>query len=55
MSEPIWNKFLTVRDKQVFAASGFGVRQGFGKRPAAGYIARLAQDSVAYAGENSTS
>jgi nicotinamidase-related amidase len=34
MSEPIWNKFLTERDKQVFAASGFGVRQGFGKRPA---------------------
>ena len=34
MGEPIWNKFLTERDKQVFAASGFGVRQGFGKRPA---------------------
>ena len=34
MSEPIWNKFLTERDKQVFAASGFGARQGFGKRPA---------------------
>ncbi len=33
MSEPIWNKFLTERDKQVFAASGFGMRQGFGKRP----------------------
>jgi nicotinamidase-related amidase len=33
MSEPIWNKFLTERDKQVFAASGFGARQGFGKRP----------------------
>ncbi len=33
MSEPIWNKFLTERDKQVFAASGFGTRQGFGKRP----------------------
>src|SRR5688500_20240112 len=34
MSEPIWNKFLTERDKQVFAAGGFGARQGFGKRPA---------------------
>ena len=34
MSEPIWNKFLTERDKQVFAASGYGTRQGFGKRPA---------------------
>jgi nicotinamidase-related amidase len=33
MSEPIWNKFLTERDKQVFAASGYGARQGFGKRP----------------------
>ena len=34
MSEPIWSDFLTERDKQVFAASGYGVRQGFGKRPA---------------------
>ena len=34
MSEPIWNKFLTERDKQVFAQAGFGARQGFGKRPA---------------------
>jgi maleamate amidohydrolase len=34
MSEPIWNKFLTERDKQVFAAGGFGARAGFGKRPA---------------------
>lgn len=33
MHEPIWNKFLTERDKKVFAASGFGARQGFGKRP----------------------
>ena len=33
MSEPVWNKFLTERDKQVFAAAGYGVRQGFGKRP----------------------
>ena len=34
MSEPIWNKFLTQRDKAVFAAGGFGARAGFGKRPA---------------------
>jgi maleamate amidohydrolase len=34
MSEPIWNKFLTDRDKAVFAAAGYGVRAGFGKRPA---------------------
>lgn len=34
MHEPIWNQFLTQQDKQVFAASGFGALQGFGKRPA---------------------
>jgi maleamate amidohydrolase len=34
MSEPIWNKFLTERDRAVFAASGYGARGGFGKRPA---------------------
>jgi maleamate amidohydrolase len=34
MSEPVWNRFLTERDRQVFAASGFAERQGFGKRPA---------------------
>jgi nicotinamidase-related amidase len=34
MSEPIWNEFLTDRDKQVFAAAGYGARAGFGKRPA---------------------
>jgi nicotinamidase-related amidase len=34
MSEPIWNKFLTDRDKQMWALSGYGARQGFGKRPA---------------------
>ncbi len=34
MKNPIWDKFLTERDKQVFAASGYGARQGFGKRPA---------------------
>lgn len=31
---PIWDAFLTPRDKQVFAASGYGARGGFGKRPA---------------------
>src|SRR5215469_15934845 len=34
MSEPIWNQFLTERDKAVFEASGYGARGGFGKRPA---------------------
>lgn len=34
MSERIWDKFLTERDKAVFAASGYGARGGFGKRPA---------------------
>ncbi len=34
MSEPIWDKFLTERDKAVFAAAGYGARQGFGKKPA---------------------
>jgi len=34
MSEPVWNKFLTERDKAVFDTSGYGARQGFGKRPA---------------------
>jgi maleamate amidohydrolase len=34
MSEPIWNKFLTERDKAVFGQSGYGARGGFGKRPA---------------------
>lgn len=32
--EPVWNKFLTEQDKAVFAAAGYGSRQGFGKRPA---------------------
>lgn len=34
MSERIWDKYLTERDKQVFKASGFGATGGFGKRPA---------------------
>src|SRR5229473_870072 len=33
MNEPIWNQFLTERDRAVFANSGYGARQGFGKRP----------------------
>jgi maleamate amidohydrolase len=31
---PVWDQFLTERDKAVFSASGYGARQGFGKRPA---------------------
>lgn len=34
MTERIWDKFLTERDRAVFAASGYGALQGFGKRPA---------------------
>src|SRR5262249_20034795 len=34
MAEPTWNQFLTERDKQVFAAAGYGARAGFGQRPA---------------------
>jgi nicotinamidase-related amidase len=34
MTEPIWDKFLTERDRAVFAAAGYGARGGFGKRPA---------------------
>jgi maleamate amidohydrolase len=34
MSERVWDKFLTERDKAVFAAGGFGAHMGFGKRPA---------------------
>jgi nicotinamidase-related amidase len=34
MAEQIWDKFLTERDKQVFAASGYGAHAGPGKKPA---------------------
>jgi isochorismate hydrolase len=34
MHQRIWDKFLTERDKAVFAAGGIGARAGFGKRPA---------------------
>lgn len=32
--EPVWNKFLTARDRQVFGDAGYGQRSGFGERPA---------------------
>ena len=32
MTEYVWDKFLTERDKAVFAAGGFGARAGFGRR-----------------------
>ncbi|MCC2613938.1 isochorismatase family protein [Neorhizobium sp. Rsf11] len=34
MTERIWDKYLTERDKAVFAASGFGAMADWGKRPA---------------------
>ena len=34
MAERIWDKFLTERDRKVFAAGGFGAKAGFGKKPA---------------------
>jgi maleamate amidohydrolase len=34
MTKRIWDAFLTERDRQVFAASGFGAQAGFGARPA---------------------
>jgi nicotinamidase-related amidase len=34
MTKRIWDDFLTERDKQVYAQSGYGKRGGFGKRPA---------------------
>ncbi|MBB4287375.1 isochorismatase family protein [Roseospira goensis] len=36
MTEPkrIWDDYLTPRDKEVYAASGYGKRGGFGSRPA---------------------
>ncbi len=33
MTERIWDRFLTERDKKVFAAAGFGAPAGFGARP----------------------
>lgn len=35
MTQPrIWDRFLTARDKEVYARSGYGKRGGFGTRPA---------------------
>ena len=34
MTERIWDKYLTERDKAVFAAAGFGALSDWGKRPA---------------------
>lgn len=34
MEERVWDAFLTARDKDVFAAAGYGQRAGFGQRPA---------------------
>mgnify|MGYP001549865947 CR=1 FL=1 len=34
MSARVWDRFLTERDKEVFANSGYGKRAGFGERPA---------------------
>jgi nicotinamidase-related amidase len=34
MPDRVWETFLTEEDKAVFAASGYGARAGFGKRPA---------------------
>ena len=33
MKEPVWNQFLTERDKQVFGDAGYGQRAGWGERP----------------------
>lgn len=32
--EHVWDRFLTDRDRQVFTASGFGQRAGWGEKPA---------------------
>ena len=34
MAERVWDRFLTARDKAVFAAAGYAQPQGFGQRPA---------------------
>jgi len=34
MAERIWDRYLTDRDKKVFASGGFGAKAGFGKKPA---------------------
>jgi len=32
--ENVWDQYLSERDKTIFATAGYGVRQGFGQRPA---------------------
>lgn len=34
MKTPLWDSFLTERDRQVFEKAGYGARGGFGQRPA---------------------
>jgi len=34
MSKPIWDRFLTPRDREAFAAAGYAAPMGFGQRPA---------------------
>lgn len=34
MADRVWDKFLTPRDREVFAAAGFAAPAGFGARPA---------------------
>ncbi|HUC63706.1 MAG TPA: isochorismatase family protein [Alphaproteobacteria bacterium] len=34
----IWDRYLTERDREIFAASGYAQRAGFGKRPALAVI-----------------
>lgn len=34
MTERIWDRFLTEKDKTIFRLAGYGKRGGFGKRPA---------------------
>ncbi len=34
MSEHVWDKYISDRDREVFEASGFGGKAGFGERPA---------------------
>jgi maleamate amidohydrolase len=38
MSERIWDRYLTARDKEVFAASGYAQPAGYGARPALAII-----------------
>lgn len=34
MTEPLWSQYLTPRDRDVLATSGYGAKVGFGARPA---------------------